>query len=224
MSQIKGLIIKDLLQLKSYRKTLIIFVIVFTLTSIMQEDMNGIGNIITVMMILVFGMFSIATFSYDEIAKADKYILTLPLTKKDIVLSKYVLVIFSTIIGAIIGGVVSFLIAFILKKSVLNFMEVITLSLSGIFGIGFVESIQIPCIYKFGAERGRSQMFVVSAIVISLIFGGIHLIRMANIEVQSDMILNIISKFLPVFFIIITLIMYYISYKISYKIYDKKEI
>jgi len=34
MNIIKGLIIKDLLQLKSYAKTLIVFIIVFSLVSI----------------------------------------------------------------------------------------------------------------------------------------------------------------------------------------------
>ncbi len=34
MNVIKGLIIKDILQLKNYKKTLIVFILIFTLTSI----------------------------------------------------------------------------------------------------------------------------------------------------------------------------------------------
>lgn len=37
---------------------------------------------ITVMLILGFGMFGMATFNYDEQSKADGYILTFPVTKK----------------------------------------------------------------------------------------------------------------------------------------------
>lgn len=113
MSQIKGLMIKDLLQLKSYKRTLIVFVIVFIASSITQEHTR---NVLTVMMTLGIGMFSIATFSYDEMAKADKYILTLPVTKKDIVLAKYILVISSTIMGAIVGVVVSIILSTVMRR------------------------------------------------------------------------------------------------------------
>lgn len=113
MNQIKGLIIKDLLQLKSYRRTLIVFIFVFIAASIAQEHTR---NVLTVMMTLGLGMFSIATFSYDEMAKADKYILTLPLTKKEVVLAKYVLVIASTVVGAILGVIVSIILAMVMRR------------------------------------------------------------------------------------------------------------
>ena len=89
MNVIKGLITKDILQLKTYKKTLIIFIVIFTLTSISGE--GGIGNMLAIMLTLGFGMFSMASFNYDELNKADRYILTLPLTKKEVVLSKYIL-------------------------------------------------------------------------------------------------------------------------------------
>ena len=113
MNQIKGLILKDLLQLKSYKKTLIVFIIVFVATSIAQENTK---NILIVMMTLGLGMFSIATFSYDEMAKADKYLLTLPVTKKDIVMAKYILVISSTVLGAFVGVLTSIVLAITMRS------------------------------------------------------------------------------------------------------------
>ena len=113
MSKIKGLIIKDLLQLKSYKRTLIMFIVIFIGLSITQEHTR---NVLTVMMTLGLGMFSIATFSYDEMAKADKYILTLPLTKKEVVLAKYVLIITSTVIGAILGIIASIVLSLVMRS------------------------------------------------------------------------------------------------------------
>lgn len=113
MSKIKGLIIKDLLQLKSYKRTLIVFIVIFIGLSITQEHTR---NVLAVMMTLGLGMFSIATFSYDEMAKADKYILTLPLTKKEVVLAKYVLVIASTVIGAILGVIASIVLSLAMRN------------------------------------------------------------------------------------------------------------
>ena len=222
MNVIKGLITKDILQLKSYKRTLIIFIIIFTLTSISGE--GGIGNILAIMLTLGFGMFSMASFNYDETNKADRYILTLPLTKKEVVLSKYILVICSTVIGSIIGMILSYIITFTITKQMPNIEEIISVGLGGILGIGLVEGIQIPCVYKWGAEKGRIQMVIVTAIV-GLLAGGIIFIgEKANIQLPANNILNILNTFLQLIFIGLTIIIYYVSYRVAYKIYDKKEI
>lgn len=222
MNVIKGLITKDILQLKTYKRTLIIFIVIFTLTSISGE--GGIGNMLAIMLTLGFGMFSMASFNYDELNKADRYILTLPLTKKEVVLSKYILVISSTVIGSIVGMILSYIVTFAMSKQMPNIEEIIVVGLGGILGIGLVEGIQIPCVYKWGAEKGRIQMVIVTAIVALLAGGIIFIGEKANIQLPANNILNILNTFLPVIFIGLTIIIYYISYKVAYKIYDKKEI
>ena len=222
MNVIKGLITKDILQLKTYKRTLIIFIVIFTLTSISQE--SGLGNILAIMLTLGFGMFSMASFNYDELNKADRYILTLPLTKKEVVLSKYILVIGSTVIGNIIGITLGVVLTFAINKQVPNIEELISVGLGSVLGIGIIEAIQIPCVYKWGAEKGRIQMVVVTALVALLAGGIIFIGEKANIQFPANNILEIFSKYLPLIFIGITIIIYFISYKVSYKIYFKKEI
>ncbi|HJJ16184.1 MAG TPA: ABC-2 transporter permease [Clostridiaceae bacterium] len=222
MNSIKGLIIKDLSQLKSYKRTLIIFIAIFVLTGIAQENTKGIGNMLVIMLTLGFGMFSIASFNYDEQAKADRYILTFPLTKKEIVISKYILVIGSTIIGAIVGTIISFAILFIINKEIPNIQELIAIALGGILGLGIVEGIQIPCIYKWGAEKGRIQLFIVVAAVALFVTGIFYIGK--DIQLPMNSILNIINSLLPIILILATVIIYYISYRIAYKIYSKKEV
>jgi len=222
MNSIKGLIIKDLSQLKSYKRTLIIFIAIFVLTGIAQENTKGIGNMLVIMLTLGFGMFSIASFNYDEQAKADRYILTFPLTKKEIVISKYILVIGSTIIGAIVGTIISFAILFIINKEIPNIQELIAIALGGILGLGIVEGIQIPCIYKWGAEKGRIQLFIVVAAVALFVTGIFYIGK--DIQLPMNSILNIINSLLPIILILATAIIYYISYRIAYKIYSKKEV
>lgn len=222
MNSIKSLIIKDLSQLKSYKRTLIIFIAIFVLTGIAQENTKGIGNMLVIMLTLGFGMFSIASFNYDEQAKADRYILTFPLTKKEIVISKYILVIGSTIIGAIVGTIISFAILFIINKEIPNIQELIAIALGGILGLGIVEGIQIPCIYKWGAEKGRIQLFIVVAAVALFVTGIFYIGK--DIQLPMNSILNIINSLLPIILILATVIIYYISYRIAYKIYSKKEV
>lgn len=222
MNVIKGLIIKDILQLKNYKKTLIVFILIFTLTSISGTD--GTGNMLAIMLTLGFGMFSMASFNYDELNKADRYILTFPLTKKQVVLSKYILVIGSTVIGSILGTILGFIVTFAINKQVLNIEELILAGLGGIFGIGLIEAIQIPCVYKWGAEKGRIQMVIVTAFVALLAGGVIFIGEKINIQFTSNNIFDMLSRFLPLGFIVVIIAMYYISYKVAYKIYEKKEI
>lgn len=221
MNIIKGLITKDLLQLKSYRKSLVIFILIFVVTGI-EQGIEEMGGYISIMLTLAFGMFSIATFSYDEQAKADRYIMTLPLTRKEIVLSKYVLIMLSTIVGAILGIIVSSAIVYLNLKSLPDIQELISMAIGGIFGIGIVEAIQVPCIYKLGAERGRIQIFIVIAII-AFILGGIFFLG-EKMSINLPVDLNLINQFMPMILVVVTLLMYYISYRISCKIYSKKEI
>ena len=133
----KGLITKDLLQLKSYTKTLIIFMIIFIFVSLEPKN-SSMDEILIIMMTLGLGMFGMATFSYDEMAKADKYILTFPLTKKEIVLSKYILAIALTILGAVLGMIMSLAVSIIMKKALPNIIDMISIALGGVFGISLV--------------------------------------------------------------------------------------
>ena len=218
MNVIKGLITKDILQLKSYKKTLIIFIMIFALTSISAQD--GVENMLVIMLTLGFGMFSMASFNYDEFNKADRYILTLPLTKKEVILSKYILVICSTVIGSVIGILLNYIVIFAMNKQVPNIEEIILIGLGGIFGIGIIEAIQIPCVYKWGAEKGRIQMLILTAVLGAILC----IVAKADIQLPANNILNIFNTFLPLIFIGLTIIIYYISYKVAYKIYNKKEI
>ena len=223
MNIISGLITKDLLQLKSYRKTLIIFILIFVFSGIAQETTKGVGVMIAVMLTLGFGMFGMATFNYDEQSKADRYILTFPLTKKEILISKYILIISATIIGAVVGIIASSLIVFIIDKQLPDLYDYINVALGGILGVGLIEAIQIPCVYKWGAEKGRIQMFIVAAIIMLLIGGIFFVVQEANINFPISNMLNTITNFLPIVLILATLIIYYISYIVSYKIYKNRE-
>ncbi len=222
MSKIKGLLIKDLLQLKSYKKTLLIFMIIFALSAIPEE--NGVSVMLITMITLGFGMFSMASFSYDEMSKADRYILTLPITKKELVLAKYVLAIGFTILGSIIGILLTFIIAFAFQKEIQNWQEIVSMALGGILGISFIEAIQIPCIYKWGAERGRMQMLIVTAIVALLIGGLFFLGEKLNIALPTEEKVATFSTFIPFILVGSIVSIYFISYKIAYKIYSNKEV
>lgn len=86
-----------------------------------------------------------------------------------------------------------------------------------------VEAIQVPFIYKYGAEKGRIQIFIAIAIMAFLIGGIVWIDEKFSVNLFTNPILTILSDFLPIFLIIATIILYFVSYKIAYKIYVKKE-
>lgn len=222
MNTIKGLILKDLLNLSHYKTTLFIVVIFFSIFAITQEN---IFTYIPIILISMIGMICLSTFSYDEIAKSDKFLLTLPTDRKELVKSKYILVAIGTIIGAIFTFIFELIVAnFVLKQEIDMFANILII-LSAIFGITLIQCIQIPSVYKWGAERGRIQMFVMLVVVMGLLGGIVYLI-MQNTTLNFDITIleTILNNFAIPVLIILIFLLYYFSYKLSVKIYTKKEL
>ena len=220
----KGLIKKDLLNLASYKTTLLILII-FCGIGVIGSSVN----IAPLVICTIIGMISLSTFNYDEIAKSNKFILALPLTRKEVVLAKYILAITGIILGGILGIVLTLLVVNIMNiirpndLLSINYQSLFINALSGMFGISLIQAIQIPSIYKFGAEKGRIQMFVIIFLVIILIAGAGFLITNLCLNINTQEITNFLNKYGIIILIISMILMYTISYKISSKIFLKKD-
>ncbi len=222
---IKGLLKKDLYNLASYKTTLII-VVLFCGMAIIGTDAIYWGSIVIGMIV---GMISLSTFSYDEMAKSNRYILTLPVTRKEIVLEKYILAIGATILGSLLGFVLTLLIGNIMnyvrpdKVIDISIDTLLATTIGGFFGVSLIEAIQIPSIFKWGAEKGRIQMFIV-IFVLALIGVGVgFLIEKSGLSVDIAKLESALKNFGLIILVLLSFILYFISYKISYKIYKYKE-
>ena len=222
---IKGLLKKDLYNLASY-KTSIIIMILFCGIAIIGSKAFMYGPIIICTMV---GMIALSTFNYDEMAKSNKYILTLPTNRKEIVKAKYILAIGSAIVGGIIGIILTIAIAniinYIRPEDIINidYKELLISSIGGMFGIGLIQSIQIPSIYKWGAEKGRIQMFILVFGIVAIVSGLVFLLMKMNISLNMELIEMFLNNFGILLLLVIIALMYFISYKISCKVYNKKE-
>lgn len=221
----KGLIIKDLLNLSSYKTTLLIILIFCSIGMVGTDAVNAAPIFITVMI----GMIVLSTFNYDEASHAEKYILSLPLTRKEIVMSKYVLVIVANILGSIVGILLTIIIVNVINVIrpedliKLDFENLSITAVSGIFGVALIQAIQIPSVYRFGAEKGRIQMFLLLFLLVLMIAGVGFLITKIGFDINIEKINRFMNHFGIPILILVSAILYYISYKISYKIFKKKE-
>ena len=222
---IKGLLKKDLYNLSSYKASLII-IILFCGIAIIGTDAINLAPII---ICTIVGMISLATFSYDEMAKSNKYILTLPTNRKEIVKEKFILAIGSTILGGILGLTLTIIVTNVMNylrpENIINidYEILFTTTIGGMWGISLIQAIQIPSIYKWGAEKGRIQMFILVFALIVIIAGVGFLIMQSGININMEMLESFFSRYGLIILAVSMIIMYYISYKISYKIYKNKE-
>ena len=222
---IKGLLKKDLYNLSTYKASLII-IILFCGIAIIGTDTVTIAP--TVICAIV-GMISLSTFSYDEMSKANRYILTLPTNRKELVREKYILAIGATLLGGILGMVLTIIVVNIMNylrpENIINldYQSLFIATMGGIFAISFLQAVQIPSMYKWGAEKGRIQMFILVLIIVAILGGIYFLINKTNINIDMEMINSFITKFGVWVLIVSTIVMYFISYKIAYKIYKNKE-
>lgn len=206
----KGLLIKDICNLKKYSKTVFVILTFYVLYGVMMNNSSFISG----MIILLFSMMAITSFSYDDLAKWDKYALSLPITRKEMVLSKYLL----ALILAVLGSLTSFLAAlfFTFIKMPVDMEEQLIITYV-VFAIAILFlSVMLPLIYKFGVEKSRMMIFIVFGIPTAAFF------VLANIGFKLPTEAQLISM---LYYSPIALIaMFIISYFISYSFFSKRDL
>ena len=222
---IKGLLKKDLYNLSSYKSSLIIIILFCGIAIIGTEAIN----IAPIVICSIVGMISLSTFSYDELSKSNRYILTFPTNSKELVKEKYILAIGATILGGVLGLLLTIIVVnvmnYIRLENIINldFESLIITTIGGMWGISLIQAIQIPSIYKWGAEKGRIQMFVLLFVIIAVVLGLGYLMMKVNFNINIEMIENFMNKYGIILLVLLMITTYFISYKIAYKIYKNKE-
>jgi len=204
----KGLILKDLINLKSTFKMLGLMITLFAVIYIPQGNGFIFG-----MIILMFAMMVVTTISYDDLAKWDAYALTMPVTRKEMVLSKYLMMALLNTLGAVLALIVGIVGNMIMRQSFS--MEILV-----IIGVLYLVALCygaliVPLIYQFGAEKARLVLILSALIPTGLI------LLLTQMQIPLPEAINpLIYFFLLLGF---TVIMVFGSYLISLRIYSNKE-
>lgn len=200
-----GLIYKDLLNLKSQAKVMVILIIVYGVIAITSNNTAMLGGIVSILA----AMLPITAMGYDEKAKWDKYAMTMPVSRKDLVLSKYYLG------GGFLLIALAFNIVFNLIVRIMDSADIIPIALL-LFAAGiFFMAITLPLIFKFGVEKGRTAMFVLiaSPTIVAL------LLSKLNFQMPSEAFL----KMLPLILVVLAILSLLASILLSISIYKRKE-
>lgn len=214
----KSLIIKDLLNIVHNLKSLFLMLIVFAFAFIPS---SGPSTYI-ILSALLCGMMMITTYAFDERSNWEKYALTLPIKRQDVIKSKFIVLYLFAVSGAIWGTLVSYIGQVILTKQLLSLEEVMTLLTTALIAIiiaTFGASITIPVIVKKGAEKARLLSFIAFLIPAGIIF---LLIQIGKaLKIPSD---STTASVVVVITCLLALAIQIIPYKLASKLYQNKSL
>lgn len=201
----KGLILKDIKVLRQQTGVYLAIILMWLVLSIVNHDASFLGGV----MIIFSVMIIVTTMAYDEKAKWDRYALTMPLSRKDVVVSKYLLGLLNIILSVALFTVVS--LVFPMETA-----ETWLIALS-FFSLGLIFlSVILPVMFKFGVEKGR---LIMTAVVLAPAVLAFFLSKI-NVSMPDEALIEKLLYLSPV----IAIIAMFVSAGISLSIYLHKEL
>lgn len=213
----KGLLVKDLRLLYSQSRFYVILLLVLILAGT-STDATFVAGYISI----IFPMFAVSTISYDEYDNGNVFLFTLPFSRKEYVLSKYLfgllLCLFGTLLSTILIVVQN---VFILGS--LDLEAMISSQIGTMVSSALILSLMFPLQFKFGSEKSRVALIAVVGIVFFLITVGVKLFEHVSLDLSFlSFIWNNEFILLSILFVVM-IVFIYISIHMSIGIMMKKE-
>ena len=215
----KSLDLKDLFNIGHNAKSMLFILVVFAAALI---PFSGVEGYIFVCAILC-SMMIVTTFSFDDNSKWTRYAMIMPVSKKELVGGKFIVLAIFCAVGSLFGLVVGSIGGLITNKITFDlvgigellFLALISWVIALIFG-----SMSIPLVFKFGAERGRVLLLVSSFLIpAGICFGIYQLLATLGVEL-TDQLVFILLCCSP----LVALVWCYVMYQISYRIFARQEL
>ncbi len=214
----KSLILKDLYNIGHNTKSMLFIMVVFAAVFIPS---SGVEGYVCVCAILC-SMMIVTTFSFDDASKWNQYAMIMPVSRKELVAGKFIVLAIFCAVGSLFGMVMGLAGGLILKK--------VSLDLTGLGGLLFsalvawvisliLGSMSIPLVFRFGAEKGRVLLLVSFLVPTAVCIGIYQLLIVLGIEI-TDRFTGILLCCLPA----VALAWCYAMYQISYRIFAKQEL
>lgn len=209
----KSLLIKEFYNIKDTMKTNILIMLVLSIFSVLK---NGSAAI---MPITVIGMSTLIVPSMRAEKEKDwnKFELTMPINRREIVASKYILYLLLCLMGLILGAIVN--VCGMVFSQLSSFDNIdIYLYISMIIAL-VSGSVLIPLVYKLGVDKSETLSLVCYSIPIAILVGLLLYLkeRIHTLETISHLRIWLILILVAMF------VIFFISGVISYKIYKKKQ-
>ncbi len=150
----KGLLLKDYYLIRS---VLYIILVVFAVTGIGMSFLASTW-VLTVIATVMLGMISVTTINMDKSSGWRKISGVLPVSKKAIMDSKYILYLLLSSMGFLLGVTLSIAVSLFRNQLDYNTM-LIFISISAALAL-FSGSMTIPCTFLFSEEKSMLSLMV----------------------------------------------------------------
>lgn len=215
----KGLLIKDLRLMKNMGNSLAIILLVAVGMSFYSSDMS----FIVVYMAIIGTTFTSSTISYDEFDNGNSFLFSLPVSRKDYVLEKYLFAILMCGGGWLLGGVIS--IAAGVVRGGLGPVEGMMTALVLLPVAMCLNVLLVPLRLKFEAEKSRIAQIVVMGGIFLVVIAGAKIVERLGID------LNTLEERMPAMSqgagiavaVAVSAALLLLSYRISIRIMERKE-
>ena len=208
-----ALIYKDLVTLRKSLFSLIFIMFIVGFLTIRQGNIMVLPLMFILVPLILLGML----WGSDTKSNVDQYIIPGPVTRRTIVLSRYVFVW----IVAVIGTLFTILLKLFLRDGILLEIPWYLIAVAMPLLVTAISMIQLPLMYKFGAEKAR-LIFVVLYFIVFALFSYIG----GNKELIAkfmDKLILLDLKIIGLAILGVTLLLNIVSFALSTTIYTKKE-
>ena len=204
-----GLIIKDFLNLKKQAQIISIIVVIYMMISFLGENVSMLVG----MIMLLSAMLPLTALAYDERSGWDKFALTMPVSRREVVASKYTFAII--VIG--VASVISFI-----SMMAFDSLDISTELIVSAFILSFCIlyiSLLLPVAFKLGAEKARYAMFIVAFTPVIVVSAYAKI----NPEGLGTNLTELNFAMIALISLTVAVVCFVISYMVSIKIYKAKE-
>ncbi len=214
----KSLILKDLYNMGSSMRSTLFILVFFVITFIPNAGVEGFIGICAI----ICSRLIVSTFTFDEYAKWNQYALIMPVSKKELVKSKFMMLFIFSAGGALLSLLLGTAGGILLGKLTLQTSEIWNLLLVTLMALVIAlvfGSISIPIVLKFGVENARILLLISYVIPLAIVFATYKFVAMAGIEMMGKLERMILCA-IP----ILAMLFVFAMYKISCYIFEKQDI
>ncbi len=169
----KGLVKYDLMQLAGTSKKS--FYLLYFVGLAAVGVMLGGGTICSYMAVMIGCMTGVSFFSYESWYHWDSYCAVMPLSNRQIVVSRYISLLIVTGCG-VLWGIVIGVLALTAGKMDLTWTQWLLSMVQTVLAALLYMEIEIPVMYRFGVERGR----IVNILLFIILFAGVSALAEFN--------------------------------------------
>lgn len=208
----KGLVKYDLMQLAGTSKKS--FYLLYFVGLAAGGVMLGGGSIFSYT-VMIGCMTGVSFFSYESWYHWDSYCAVMPLSNRQIVVSRYISLLIVTGCG-VLWGIVIGVLALTAGKMDLTWTQWLLSMVQTVLAALLYMEIEIPVMYRFGVERGR----IVNILLFIILFAGVS--ALAEFNELPTAVTSVVQLVFGVVWVVI-LLCFPVSIAVSMRIRAKKE-